>query len=76
VFNPKIGMDSLAVTPVSQANANQRSGRAGRTGPGTCYCLYTEVMFRNELLAQSIPEIQVGGRLAGWGGIGGWEGGD
>lgn len=34
VFNPKIGMDSLQVTPVSQANAMQRSGRAGRTGPG------------------------------------------
>ena len=28
VFNPKIGMDALLVTPVSQANANQRSGRA------------------------------------------------
>lgn len=41
VFNPKIGMDALQVTPVSQANANQRSGRAGRTGPGVCYRLYT-----------------------------------
>lgn len=27
VFNPKIGMDSLQVFPISQANANQRSGR-------------------------------------------------
>ena len=34
VFNPKIGMDSLQITPISQANANQRSGRAGRTGAG------------------------------------------
>ncbi|KAJ3120562.1 DEAH-box RNA helicase prp16, partial [Irineochytrium annulatum] len=34
VYNPKIGMDSLQITPVSQANANQRSGRAGRTGAG------------------------------------------
>jgi len=34
VYNPKIGMDALQVTPISQANANQRSGRAGRTGPG------------------------------------------
>jgi pre-mRNA-splicing factor ATP-dependent RNA helicase DHX38/PRP16 len=39
VFNPKIGMDSLQVTPISQANAGQRSGRAGRTGPGQCYRL-------------------------------------
>ena len=34
VFNPRIGMDALQVWPVSQANANQRKGRAGRTGPG------------------------------------------
>ena len=34
VFNPKIGMDALQIFPISQANANQRSGRAGRTGPG------------------------------------------
>lgn len=32
VHNPKIGMDSLQITPISQANAQQRSGRAGRTG--------------------------------------------
>ncbi|RLO02512.1 hypothetical protein DYB28_001265, partial [Aphanomyces astaci] len=34
VYNPKIGMDALQITPVSQQNANQRAGRAGRTGPG------------------------------------------
>ncbi|KAJ3290355.1 DEAH-box RNA helicase prp16 [Borealophlyctis nickersoniae] len=34
VYNPKIGMDALQITPISQANANQRSGRAGRTGAG------------------------------------------
>jgi pre-mRNA-splicing factor ATP-dependent RNA helicase DHX38/PRP16 len=34
VYNPRIGMDALQVTPISQANASQRSGRAGRTGPG------------------------------------------
>ncbi|XP_016377075.1 pre-mRNA-splicing factor ATP-dependent RNA helicase PRP16-like [Sinocyclocheilus rhinocerous] len=37
VFNPRIGMDALQVYPISQANANQRAGRAGRTGPGQCY---------------------------------------
>lgn len=42
VYNPKIGMDALQITPVSQANANQRAGRAGRTGPGHCYRLFTE----------------------------------
>jgi pre-mRNA-splicing factor ATP-dependent RNA helicase DHX38/PRP16 len=34
VYNPKVGMDALQITPISQANAGQRSGRAGRTGPG------------------------------------------
>lgn len=34
VFNPRIGMDALQLFPISQANANQRAGRAGRTGPG------------------------------------------
>ena len=34
VYNPRIGMDALQVTPISQANGSQRSGRAGRTGPG------------------------------------------
>ena len=34
-------MDALQITPESQANANQRAGRAGRTGPGFCYRLFT-----------------------------------
>lgn len=47
------------ITPISQANANQRSGRAGRTGEGFCYRLYTNRQFEEELLATQIPEIQV-----------------
>ncbi|TPX67350.1 hypothetical protein SpCBS45565_g03859 [Spizellomyces sp. 'palustris'] len=58
VYNPKIGMDALQVTPISQANANQRSGRAGRTGAGSCYRLYTESAFRSEMFQNNIPEIQ------------------
>mmetsp|Transcript_22696 Transcript_22696/g.31742 ORF Transcript_22696/g.31742 Transcript_22696/m.31742 type:complete len:423 (+) Transcript_22696:3-1271(+) len=58
VYNPKLGMDSLVVTPISQASANQRSGRAGRTGPGKCFRLYTETAFKNEMLPSNTPEIQ------------------
>ena len=58
VYNPKIGMDALNVTPISQANAKQRAGRAGRTGPGFCFCLYTERQFSDELMFSTVPEIQ------------------
>ena len=51
-------MDRLQVTPISQAQAKQRAGRAGRTGPGKCFRLYTESAFNNEMLPTSIPEIQ------------------
>ncbi|XP_054717545.1 ATP-dependent RNA helicase DHX8-like [Uloborus diversus] len=58
VYNSKTGMDSLVVTPISQAQAKQRAGRAGRTGPGKCYRLYTERSYRDEMLTTPIPEIQ------------------
>ncbi len=57
-YDPKLGMDSLVVTPISQAQANQRAGRAGRTGPGKCYRLYTEAAYQTEMLPTTIPEIQ------------------
>ncbi|KAJ2720098.1 DEAH-box ATP-dependent RNA helicase prp22 [Coemansia sp. Benny D115] len=57
-YDAKSGMDQLVVTPISQAQAKQRAGRAGRTGPGKCYRLYTEAAFRNEMLPNSVPEIQ------------------
>ena len=53
-----MGMDALQVFPESQAAANQRSGRAGRTGPGTCWRLFTETAFRTEMLETTMPEIQ------------------
>ena len=58
VFNPKLGMDSLVISPISQAQARQRAGRAGRTGPGKCYRLYTEKAFTEEMLPSTVPEIQ------------------
>lgn len=57
-YDPKLGMDSLVVTPISQAQAKQRAGRAGRTGPGKAFRLYTEAAFQSEMLPTSIPEIQ------------------
>lgn len=57
VFNPTTGMESLVVTPCSQASAQQRAGRAGRVGPGKCFRLYTKWSFKNELPKQPTPEI-------------------
>ncbi|MCJ1446873.1 MAG: DEAH-box RNA helicase prp16 [Stictis urceolatum] len=58
VYNPRMGMDTLQITPISQANASQRAGRAGRTGPGKAFHLYTERAFKEEFYIQTIPEIQ------------------
>ncbi|KAI9693507.1 MAG: DEAH-box ATP-dependent RNA helicase prp22 [Bogoriella megaspora] len=57
-YDAKLGMDRLQVTPISQAQAKQRAGRAGRTGPGKCFRLYTELAFENEMLPTTVPEIQ------------------
>lgn len=56
-FDPRRGVNTLWVEPISQASAMQRAGRAGRTAPGTCYRLWSE--FENKGRdAQSTPEIR------------------
>lgn len=57
VYNPRIRVESLLVSPISKASANQRAGRAGRTKPGKCFRLYTEQAFEKELQEQTYPEI-------------------
>lgn len=57
VFNPRIRVESLLVTPISRASARQRAGRAGRTRPGKCFRLYTEESFHTVLEEQTHPEI-------------------
>ncbi|KAI6046198.1 P-loop containing nucleoside triphosphate hydrolase protein [Pisolithus marmoratus] len=44
-FNACLGMNGLA-------------GCAGQTGPGKCYCLYTEAAYCNKMLPTSILDIQ------------------
>jgi pre-mRNA-splicing factor ATP-dependent RNA helicase DHX15/PRP43 len=57
VYNPRIRVESLLVSPISKASAQQRAGRAGRTRPGKCFRLYTEQAFKKELIEQTYPEI-------------------
>ncbi|KAF9619466.1 hypothetical protein IFM89_007041 [Coptis chinensis] len=57
-YDPRTGMQSLLVTPISKASATQRLGQAGRTGPGKCYHLYTAHTYHNEL-EEKTTEIQM-----------------
>ena len=57
-YNPRSGVESLIVTPISKAQAAQRAGRAGRTQPGTCFRLYTAWAYQHELEDNTVPEIQ------------------
>eukprot|EP01134_Creolimax_fragrantissima_P004513 CFRG4513T1 len=57
-YNPRTGMESLIVTPISKASANQRSGRAGRVAAGKAFRLFTAWAYKNELEESTIPEIQ------------------
>lgn len=58
IYNPATGMSKLVAVPASRASANQRSGRAGRVGPGKCFRLYTKWAFMNEMEESTTPEIQ------------------
>jgi pre-mRNA-splicing factor ATP-dependent RNA helicase DHX15/PRP43 len=57
IYNPRNRIESLLVSPISKASAQQRAGRAGRTRPGKCFRLYTEKAFKKELIEQTYPEI-------------------
>ncbi|KAK4061117.1 uncharacterized protein Triagg1_10456 [Trichoderma aggressivum f. europaeum] len=57
IYNPRIRVESLLVSPISKASAQQRAGRAGRTKPGKCFRLYTEKAFKKELIEQTYPEV-------------------
>ena len=54
--SPWSGLPTLTVARISQASANQRAGRAGRTGPGRAVRLYPLEDFARRP-AQDVPEI-------------------
>nr|XP_044993371.1 putative ATP-dependent RNA helicase DHX57 isoform X2 [Jaculus jaculus] len=57
-YDASKGMESLEDTFVSQANALQRKGRAGRVASGLCFHLFTSHHYSHQLLKQQLPEIQ------------------
>ncbi|QMU31059.1 ATP-dependent helicase HrpB [Adhaeribacter radiodurans] len=55
-FVTRTGLTTLATIPVSRAAADQRRGRAGRLGPGTCYRLWSQAD-QLQLPERQVPEI-------------------
>jgi ATP-dependent helicase HrpB len=56
-FEPDVGVTRLETVRVSRAAADQRRGRAGRTGPGVCFRLWDEPQTQS-LPAYPEPEIR------------------
>jgi ATP-dependent RNA helicase DHX8/PRP22 len=57
VFEPKSLIESLHEVPISRAQCQQRTGRAGRVAAGKSYRLFTEEQFE-ELSVSAVPEIK------------------
>ncbi|TMW68158.1 hypothetical protein Poli38472_007830 [Pythium oligandrum] len=57
VFDLTSGISAFQVQWISKASADQRAGRAGRTGPGHCYRLYSSAVFDTDFAKFSPPEI-------------------
>ncbi len=55
-FDANSGLSRLQTVRTSQASADQRAGRAGRTGPGVCYRLWSRHT-QQGLVAHLAPEI-------------------
>src|SRR5690348_842660 len=55
-YSRRSQIERLHIEPISQAAANQRTGRCGRVGPGICVRLYDEADFASRT-PYSDPEI-------------------
>ena len=55
-YDPTKRIEALVTVPISQVAAQQRAGRAGRTGPGLCYRLYSSDCYQ-DFASETIPEI-------------------
>ena len=56
-YNKDTDVQSFEVDWISKASADQRAGRAGRTGPGHCYRIFSSAVYENYFNQFSIPEI-------------------
>lgn len=56
-YDIETGVQQFVVDWISQASASQRLGRAGRTGPGHCYRLYSSAIYERYFEKHTLPEI-------------------
>ena len=56
-YDARTGIDGLDTVRISKVSAQQRAGRAGRTGPGKCYRLYSSEVY-NAMAENTVPEIK------------------
>lgn len=56
-FDRVNGVTKYEVRWISKASADQRAGRAGRTGPRHCYRLYSSAVFNNVFPKLAPPEM-------------------
>jgi ATP-dependent RNA helicase DHX37/DHR1 len=56
-YNLDSGVQSFEIDYISKASAQQRAGRAGRTGPGHCWRLYTSAVYEQFFPEHAEPEI-------------------
>jgi len=56
-YHAQTGVASYDVMWISKASADQRAGRAGRTGPGHCYRTYSSSVYARQLDAYALPEM-------------------
>ncbi|PGH09928.1 hypothetical protein AJ79_05544 [Helicocarpus griseus UAMH5409] len=56
-YDVATGVQSFQIGWISKASASQRAGRAGRTGPGHCYRLYSSAVYEGEFQEYTDPEI-------------------
>ena len=56
-YNSGTGVASYDIMWISKAAADQRAGRAGRTGPGHCYRLYSSSLYSRHMDDFALPEV-------------------
>jgi ATP-dependent RNA helicase DHX37/DHR1 len=56
-YDEETGVQSFQISWISKASADQRSGRAGRTGPGHCYRIYSSAVYESGFPQFTKPEI-------------------